>query len=260
MIIVVSPAKTLDYESELPTSQFSHAGFLEESALLIQDLRKKSNADIKALMKLSDKLVDLNVERYKAWERPFTPKNSRPAVFAFKGDVYVGLEASRFSTEDIEFAQSHLRILSGLYGVLKPLDLMQPYRLEMGTRLKNSRGKNLYEFWGERISHSINESQPSSEGKVLVNLASSEYFSAVDKKSLEGDLLTPGFYDCKNGVYKIISFYAKRARGAMASWLIRNKITDPTEIVNFDVGGYRYCSERSSIGNPTFIRDEQVKE
>jgi uncharacterized protein len=259
MILVVSPAKTLDYETELPTEEFTEPDFLKESALLIKELKKKSKDDIKSLMGLSDKLVDLNVARYESWKRPFSPVNSRPSVFAFKGDVYVGLDAYSFNESDISFAQDHLRILSGLYGVLRPLDLMQPYRLEMGTRLVTGRGKNLYEFWGSKISKSLDGAQSSGESEVLVNLASNEYFSAVDKKSLKTRVITPNFYDCKNGKYKIISFYAKKARGLMAAWIIKNKITDPEEIKGFCVAGYSLCAERSAVDAPVFIRAEQVK-
>jgi cytoplasmic iron level regulating protein YaaA (DUF328/UPF0246 family) len=259
MILVVSPAKTLDYETELPTREFTEPDFLKESAMLIKELKKKSKGDIKSLMKLSDKLVDLNVERYGSWQRPFSPDNSRPGIFAFKGDVYVGLGAYSFTEADISFAQDHLRILSGLYGVLRPLDLMQPYRLEMGTRLENSRGKNLYEFWGSKISKSLDAAQAAGESEVLVNLASNEYFSAVDKKSLNARVVTPGFYDCKNGKYKIISFYAKKARGLMAAWIIKNRVTDPEEIKNFNVAGYSLCIERSGVDAPVFIREEQGK-
>ena len=257
MIIVVSPAKTLDYETALPTEKFTDADFLQDSKKLIGILKKKSTDDIKGLMGLSDKLSQLNVDRYQSWKLPFTQENSRQGLFAFKGDVYVGLDAYSFSQEDIDFAQDHLRILSGLYGVLRPLDLMQPYRLEMGTKLENAKGKNLYEFWGSKISKSLNDAQPQGEADVLVNLASNEYFSAVDKKSLKARVVTPAFYDWKNDKYKMISFFAKKARGYMASWIIRNKVTDPEEFKSFDVDGYYYSEERSEADKPVFLRDGQ---
>ena len=257
MILVISPAKTLDYDSELPVKKNSMPSFLEDSSLLIKDLRKKKPEDIKGLMKLSDKLADLNIQRYKEWNTPFNEENARPSMFAFKGDVYVGLDAYSFDDEDIDFAQDHLRILSGLYGVLKPLDLMQPYRLEMGTKLENKRGKNLYEFWGSKISESLNSELSSMKSNVLVNLASNEYYSAVKKDALKAEVITPQFLDCKNGNFKMISFYAKKARGMMCSWIIKNKIDNPDDLVKFDVAGYRLCQERSKPMNPVFIRDEQ---
>ena len=257
MIIVVSPAKTLDYESALPIADFTEPEFLGDSSLLIDELRKKSNDEISSMMKLSDKLTELNVLRYDSWSLPFNSENARPGMFAFKGDVYLGLDAYSFSKEEILYAQDHLRILSGLYGVLRPLDLMQPYRLEMGTRLSNVRGKNLYEFWASKISESLNSAHLSEENNVIVNLASNEYFSAIDKKALLGEVVTPVFYDWKNDKYKIISFYAKKARGYMASWILRNKIVDPKDIIKFNVEGYYYSSERSTELSPVFLREGQ---
>lgn len=257
MILVISPAKTLDYDSELPVKSHSMPSFLEDSSLLIKELKKKTVDDIKGLMKLSDKLAELNVERYKKWRQPFNKKNARQSMFAFKGDVYVGLDAYSLDENDIDFAQDHLRILSGLYGVLKPLDLMQPYRLEMGTKMKNARGKNLYEFWGSKISESLNAEMKGKKSNVLVNLASNEYYSAVKKSALNAEVITPQFLDCKNGNYKMISFYAKKARGMMCSWVIKNKVDNPEDLVKFDVAGYRLCQERSKPMNPIFIREEQ---
>ena len=257
MILVISPAKTLDYDSELPVKKHSMPSFLDESSSLIEVLKKKSVSDIKGLMKLSDKLAELNVARYKEWSLPFDGSNARQSLFAFKGDVYVGLDAYSFNEKDTDFAQKHLRILSGLYGVLKPLDLMQPYRLEMGTKLKNTRGKNLYEFWGKRISESLNNDFTAKKNNVLVNLASNEYYSAVKEDTLNAEVITPQFLDFKNGKYKMISFFAKKARGMMCSWVIKNRIDNPEELVSFDVAGYKYCSERSSVMNPVFTREEQ---
>jgi len=257
MILVISPAKTLDYDSALPVEKFSMPEFLDDSSELIKGLKKKSVDDIKGLMKLSDKLAELNVGRYRDWKLPFSEDNARQSMFAFKGDVYVGLDAYSFEEKDIDFAQQHLRILSGLYGILKPLDLMQPYRLEMGTRLENKRGKNLYQFWGDKLSQAINSEMESMKSQTLVNLASNEYYTAVNEKVLDADVITPQFLDFKNGKYKMISFFAKKARGMMCSWIIRNKIEDPSKIKDFDVAGYKFCPERSEQNNPVFIREEQ---
>ena len=256
MILLISPAKTLDYDTKLPTESYSTPLFLDDSSILIEGLRKKSAGAVKKLMSLSDKLAELNVERYKNWSLPFNTENARQSMFAFKGDVYVGLDAYTLNKEDIDFAQNHLRILSGLYGVLKPLDLMQPYRLEMGTGLKNKRGKNLYEFWGSKLTDFLNEELSSQKSDVVLNLASNEYFSAVKEKKIKGRVITPKFLDQKNGNYKMISFFAKKARGMMCSWIIRNKVTDQAEIIKFDTSGYRFCPERSTENAPTFIRDE----
>ena len=234
MILLISPAKTLDYDTKLPTESYSTPLFLDDSSILIEGLRKKSAGAVKKLMSLSDKLAELNVERYKNWSLPFNTENARQSMFAFKGDVYVGLDAYTLNKEDIDFAQNHLRILSGLYGVLKPLDLMQPYRLEMGTGLKNKRGKNLYEFWGSKLTDFLNEELSSQKSDVVLNLASNEYFSAVKEKKIKGRVITPKFLDQKNGNYKMISFFAKKARGMMCSWIIRNKVTDQAEIIKFD--------------------------
>jgi len=255
MLMVVSPAKTLDYETELPFEEFTQPEMLEESQELINQLKKLSPADVASLMGLSDKLADLNVGRFAHWKQPFTQENARPAVFAFKGDVYTGLDAYSFTKKDIVFAQKHFRMLSGLYGLLKPLDLMQPYRLEMGTKFKNERGNNLYEFWGETITNKINEDLK--PGEVLVNLASNEYFKSVNKKLLNGEIITPVFKDEKNGQYKIISFYAKKARGLMAAYIIKNKINDVEDIKSFDVSGYRFSEVQSTPKEWVFLRDEK---
>jgi cytoplasmic iron level regulating protein YaaA (DUF328/UPF0246 family) len=210
MLMVVSPAKTLDYESELPIQESTQPEMLEESQQLIDQLKKLTPADVASLMKLSDKLADLNVNRFAHWKQPFNADNARPAIYAFKGDVYTGLDACAFNKKQMTFAQKHLRILSGLYGLLRPLDLMQPYRLEMGTKFANKKGANLYEFWGDTITDKLNDSLK--KGEVILNLASNEYFKSVNTKSLKGEVVTPVFKDQKNGNYKIISFYAKKAR------------------------------------------------
>ncbi|BBN80717.1 UPF0246 protein [Pseudoalteromonas sp. A25] len=258
MITVISPAKNLDFETPATVTQFTQPELLEHSEELIKVCRTLSPQQVGSLMKISDKLAGLNVARFSEWSQPFTVTNAKQAVLAFNGDVYTGLDASTLSTEELNYAQSHLRILSGLYGVLKPLDLMQAYRLEMGTKLENSRGKNLYEFWGSIIAEKLNEALVQAQATQLVNLASNEYFKAVDKKSLKADIITPIFKDCKNGQYKVISFYAKKARGMMARYIMEQKVTSLEELKRFDVAGY-YYSEEATIKNnePVFLRAEQ---
>jgi cytoplasmic iron level regulating protein YaaA (DUF328/UPF0246 family) len=255
MLTLVSPAKTLDYESPLATDTYTQPRFTEQSQQLIETLRQLSVQDVAELMKLSDKLASLNVARYQSWEPEHTPDNARPAVLAFKGDVYTGLDAESFSEADFSFAQQHLRILSGLYGVLRPLDLLEPYRLEMGTRLKTASGDNLYQFWGDRITAALNEELKTSDD-VVVNLASNEYFKAVQPKALNARLITPVFKDFKNGQYKIISFYAKKARGLMSRYIIQNRIDAPEAIKAFDLEGYYFSPEQSKGDTWVFLRDE----
>ena len=214
-----------------------------------------SPQQIGELMHLSDKLAALNVARYGSWQPDFTPANAKQALLAFKGDVYTGLAAEDFSEEDFDFAQAHLRMLSGLYGVLRPLDLMQPYRLEMGTKLANARGANLYEFWGERISDWLNEALAEQGDDILLNLASNEYFGAVKRKALNARIIDTEFKDLKNGQYKIISFYAKKARGLMARYVIKERIRDPEQLKAFDYQGYRYSAEQSKPDSLVFLRD-----
>ena len=254
MLNLISPAKTLDYESPLSLTSWTEPQFQKHSSELIGTLKPMSKNRVAKLMNLSDKLASLNVDRYRAYEPKFTPQNSRPSIMAFKGDVYIGLEAATLSKPDLNFAQKHLRILSGLYGLLRPLDLMQPYRLEMGTDLKNKRGKNLYEFWGDTITESINEELAEKKGKFVVNLASKEYFSAVKPAKLDAELISPVFFDWKNGEYKIISFFAKKARGSMARYLIRERIKSVKKLQQFDADGYRFDAERSTPQNPVFLR------
>lgn len=255
MLILISPAKTLDFDSPLPQVRATQPAFLEQSATLVEDLRQLSPDGIASLMHISPKLGALNFERFVDWQTPFTKKNARPALLAFKGDVYTGLEAEKFSDEDFRFAQQHLRILSGLYGVLRPLDLIQPYRLEMGTRLRVGGNKDLYEFWGERLAAALQTELGKLKSDTVINLASNEYFRSVQKDALEATVISPAFKDLKNGSYKIISFYAKKARGQMAGWLIRNQVTDTAELKKFRVGGYRYSAAHSKSLQPTFIRD-----
>ena len=260
MLMVISPAKTLDYKSELVTSRFTQPEHLDQSQLLIEQLRQLNPEQIGKLMKLSDPLAGLNAARYGSWQTPFSPDNARQALLAFKGDVYTGLAVEDFSDADFDFAQQHLRMLSGLYGLLRPLDLMQAYRLEMGTKLTNPRGKDLYAFWGERISGWLNQALAEQGDDVLLNLASNEYFSSIKRKALQARIIETEFKDLKNGQYKIISFYAKKARGMMARYVIKNQLRDPAALQQFDVQGYRYCAEQSGVDKLVFLRDHPQPE
>ena len=255
MIVTLSPAKTLDFEGKCLTSNHSSPEFISESKSLINRLKKISLDDLGSLMSISEKLAKLNYDRYRSWTLPFDANNSRQALLAFKGDVYTGFNLEDWRAGDFNYAQKRLRILSGLYGILKPLDLIQAYRLEMGTALQNMRGKDLYEFWGERLTNSINQCIQDTRSKTLVNLASNEYANAIDLKSINVEVVTPTFKDFKNGKYKFISFYAKKARGMMADFIIRNKIKAPSKLLSFDCGGYYYCPESSSPNLPVFLRD-----
>ncbi|WP_424988751.1 peroxide stress protein YaaA [Microbulbifer sp. S227A] len=257
MLIVISPAKTLDYESEIPALDTTQPDFLKESAALIKELKALSPQDISNLMKVSDKLGVLNYDRFHSWKRPFTDSNARPALLAFKGDVYTGLAAETMGKRDFNFAQKHLRMLSGLYGLLRPLDLMQPYRLEMGTKFANSGGKNLYEFWDDKITAALNSQLAEHKSKQLVNLASNEYFKSVQVKNLQADVVTPHFKDWKNGQYKMISFFAKKARGMMSRWAIDNRVKQAEQLQDFDVAGYYFSEEHSKGNDWVFLRDEQ---
>ncbi len=256
MLLVVSPAKNLDYDSPLATEQFSQPELLEHSQLLIKQCKKLTPADISSLMGISDKLAGLNAARFGEWATPFTQDNARQAILAFNGDVYTGLDAKSFSEKDFAFAQQHMRILSGLYGLLKPLDLMQAYRLEMGKKLDNDRGSNLYQFWGDIITEHLNAALVAQGDNVLINLASNEYFKSVKKKSLKAEVITPAFKDWKNGQYKMISFFAKKARGLMARYIIENQITDVEQLKAFDVAGYQYSTELSKANDWVFTRKE----
>lgn len=257
MLIVISPAKTLDFESELPRVRATQPRMLDASAELVERLRDLSAKDVASLMKVSDKIAALNVARFQQWSPPFTRDNARPALFAFMGDVYTGLQARDFSPEDIQYAQQHLRMLSGLYGVLRPLDLMQPYRLEMGTALGTAKGKDLYQFWGDRISTQLKADIVRSGNRVLVNLASQEYFRAVNESVTDARIITPVFLDEKNGKMKIISFYAKKARGLMAAWLIRQRINDAAQLSDFAIAGYRFSARDSDADTLVFTRREK---
>ena len=237
MIVLLSPAKTLD-ENPSGLGTYTAPRLLKDSSKLVKILKKKSAEDIKQLMKVSDKIANLNVARYRQFSTPFTTENAKQSVLTFKGDVYQGLEAATFDEKDHEFAQAHLRILSGLYGILRPMDLMQPYRLEMGTKLKNGRFKNLYEFWGNRITKLINEDLAATEGETIINLASKEYFHAVKTKELKGQLINIHFKEKRGEAYKVIAFNAKKARGAMSKQIVKYKITNPAHLKSLEVNGY----------------------
>ncbi len=256
MLFVVSPAKNLDYESPLATNLYSQPELLEHAQELVERCVQLTPADLSSLMGISDKLAGLNAARFGEWSQPFSPENARPAVLAFNGDVYTGLDAASLDDNGFEFAQQHMRILSGLYGILKPLDLMQAYRLEMGTKLDNNRGKNLYEFWGELITNHLNDALAQQGDDVLINLASNEYFKSVKKKSLNATIITPAFKDWKNGQYKMISFFAKKARGLMARYIIDNQVSNVEQLKAFNYGGYEYNSELSKNNDWVFTRKE----
>jgi cytoplasmic iron level regulating protein YaaA (DUF328/UPF0246 family) len=255
MLIVLSPAKTLDYKTPPVISDFTIPEFLNESEKLIGRLKTFSPKKLSDLMSISADLGELNFKRFQEWHLPFTPENAKQAIFAFNGDAYQGLNAATFSAENIKLAQTKLRMLSGLYGVLRPLDLMQPYRLEMGTKLKYYKSKDLYAFWNPLITKKINEAVSESGNNILVNLASNEYFKSIDKKKLKAEIVTPDFKEYKNGDYKMVSFFAKRARGMMSRFIIENNISDPSDLLAFDTEGYAYNSRLSKQGNPVFTRE-----
>lgn len=254
MLIVLSPAKSLDYETPAITDSYTQPQFLDHSSELIEVLRQYSPAQVGSLMTISDNLAQLNVARYASWTPEFTTDNAKQAVLAFNGDVYDGLAAPTLTAKQLDYVQSRVRILSGLYGVLRPLDLMQPYRLEMGTRLANQRGKDLYAFWGRIVTDELNKLFDGAKHKVLVNLASEEYFKVVKPAHLNGQIITPTFEDWKNGKYKIISFFAKRARGLMARYAAVKGVTQPEKLKAFDSDGYAFCEEHSTPTNWVFRR------
>lgn len=254
MLMVISPAKTLDFESKPVTARFTQPQYLDHSQELIEQLRELSPAQISELMHVSDKIGGLNAARFGSWTPAFTPANAKQALLAFKGDVYTGLNAETFSEADFSYAQDHLRMLSGLYGLLRPLDLMMPYRLEMGTKLANARGKDLYAFWGTRISEWLNEALAEQGDDVLLNLASNEYFSAVKRTALNARIINTEFKDLKNGQYKIISFFAKRARGLMARWAVLHKAGTPRKLEGFDLEGYAFAPGASTPERLVFRR------
>ena len=253
MLVVLSPAKSLDYETPLAVSSSTQPQFVEQAAQLVDILRPKSPADLSQLMSISDKLGVLNATRYTEWSPKFTKKNSRPALLAFNGDVYDGFDAKTLDEEGLAFAQKHVRILSGLYGILRPLDLMQPYRLEMGTKLPNPAGKDLYAYWKQTVAPALNK-ELGKKDPVLVNLASDEYFKSVDTKALNARVVQPVFQDYKNGQYKIFSFFAKKARGLMARYAITHRAKTPADLLGFDVEGYAYDAAVSEPDRLVFRR------
>lgn len=246
MLIVLSPAKTLDYESKVSNKKFTEPAFLEQSSQLIHGLQTQTSQNLQQLMGISPDLAQLNCDRFNSWQLPFNLKNARQAIFAFNGDVYDGLQAKTLSATDLNYAQKHIRILSGLYGALKPLDLMQPYRLEMGTRWANSNGKDLYEFWGDRLSQTLQNDLQNAGGPLLVNLASEEYFKVVRadgfSDNFQPKLVTPVFEDFNSGEFKVVSFFAKKARGAMARFIVQERIESVAKLKTFAVDGYYFDS------------------
>ena len=255
MLIVLSPAKTLDYSVD-PKSNHTAPQFLSQSSKLIKTLKDKEPKDIASLMGLSDKLATLNFDRYQSWKAAKSvSSDAKPSMLVFKGDVYQGLSAEDFNAKQIKFAQKHLRILSGLYGILRPMDVIKPYRLEMGTKLQTSKGKNLYEFWGNSVQENVISDLASQKSDLLINLASKEYFSVLGKMPDYINIVSPVFKDFKNGKHKIISFYAKRARGLMAKWIIENNIRDFEKLSEFNLDGYYFSKKDSSATEPVFLRD-----
>ncbi|ANT60304.1 hypothetical protein AYJ57_08010 [Salipiger sp. CCB-MM3] len=252
MLVVISPAKKLDWTPR--DTQMTAMDFPDEAMQLVKTARKLGVPELKKLMHLSDKLAELNRDRFRDYAEEPEIEATRPAALAFAGDTYQGLDAASLEPEEMDYAQDHLRILSGLYGVLRPLDAIQPYRLEMGSRLKTERGKSLYDFWGDRLSKALNAQGEALGTDVLVNCASQEYFGAVDRKALNLRVITPQFLEDKGGEPKVISFYAKRARGAMARFMITRRITDPEGLRDFDLGGYAYDAARSTEDQPAFVR------
>ncbi|MCX2962256.1 peroxide stress protein YaaA [Rodentibacter caecimuris] len=255
MLAIISPAKTLDFESAVRKFPFFQPHLTDYSEQLIEICRQLSPQDIASLMSISDKLAGLNAARFTEWTKEHNEQNARAAIFAFKGDVYTGLEVETLSDEDIGFAQSHLRMLSGLYGLLRPLDLMQPYRLEMGTKLANAKGKDLYAFWGDVITQSVQQALDEQGDNVLVNLASDEYYKSIKENLLEAHIVKPIFLDNKNGRYKVVSFYAKKARGLMCRYMIQNRLTRVEQLKDFDLGGYWFDATASTENELVFKRD-----
>jgi uncharacterized protein len=257
VLTVVSPAKALDFESPLATKKYTVPTMMDEARQLVSIMSRLSPDDLAALMSISPTLAELNFERFQDWEPPTTPDPARPAVLAFNGDTYIGLDAANsFDERDFTQAQKVLRILSGLHGVLRPLDLIQPYRLEMGSKVQHGRGGDLYSFWGDKITDQLNRDLAKSPGTpALVNLASNEYFGAVQPDRVDGRVVTPKFLDRQgDGDYKVISFFAKRARGAMAGWIVRERITTISALTEFDGDGYEYAPDRSTPDAPVFTR------
>jgi cytoplasmic iron level regulating protein YaaA (DUF328/UPF0246 family) len=254
MLTVISPAKTLDFDSKPLTTKSSSADFLNQSEVLVSTMRSQSAKQLSKLMGISPKLAELNVERFTNWQLPDENNNAKQAILAFKGDVYLGLAVEEYNQRDFTFAQKNLRILSGLYGLLRPLDLILPYRLEMGTKIKNPGGKDLYEFWGDKITQTIQCELSSHRNKTLINLASIEYFKSINSSLLPGNIINPIFKDYSNGNYKILSFFAKKARGSMSSFIVKNRITKPSDLKSFDIDGYSFNDSLSTDQDWVFTR------
>ena len=256
MLAIISPAKTLDYESKLATKKFTQPDFISDSSELIEKLKNIDPPQLSSLMGISDKLAELNHRRYLEWAPSFDKDNARPAALAFKGDVYIGLDAPTLSERDHSWAQKHVRILSGLHGLLRPLDRIRPYRLEMGTRLSTARGENLYQFWGSKVTTALNQAIAEQKQKVLINLASNEYFKVLDPSAIDARLITIHFRDWKNGQYKFLSFFAKKARGLMARYMIDKRISSLKGLREFDYEGYRFNNAMSSGDDWVFTRQQ----
>ena len=254
MLTVISPAKTLDFDTPTVTDAFTQPVHLTQSRKLVRRMRQLSGQELSKLMHVSGNIADLNQQRFKKWKTPFNPENARQAIFAFKGDVYIGLDAYSMTAQNVDFAQDHLRILSGLYGLLRPLDLMQPYRLEMGTRIDTDMGNNLYQFWDGRITKTLNQELKQSDSNSLINLASNEYFKSIKAKLLKADVITPVFKDYNKGSYQVIGFFAKKARGLMTRYLIDNEIDDPTALKDFSAEGYAFNKAMSNSHEWVFTR------
>ena len=254
MLLIISPAKKLDYKTSAPVSDYTQPDHLDRAAELIDIMSQKDSFEIADLMKLSMNLADLNMQRYQDWHTPFTPDNAKQALFAFTGDVFQGMDATTLTADELNFAQHHLRILSGLYGILRPLDLMQAYRLEMGTKLSTDYGRNLYEFWGDTITHTVNNALTAQGDDILINLASNEYFKSIRLGELKGRIITPVFKEYRKSAYRIISFNAKKARGYMSRFIIQNRLNNPEEIKAFDVADYAFNSDLSSSTEFVFTR------
>jgi cytoplasmic iron level regulating protein YaaA (DUF328/UPF0246 family) len=259
MIITLSPSKGQDFDTPTPSKIHSIPEQLEDSKLLIKEAKKLGVEDVRELMDVSENISSLNVERFKKWNMPFNEDNSKAALFAFKGDVYSGIQKEKYDDNDLAYAQDHLRILSGLYGALRPMDLIQPYRLEMKTRLKNPRGENLYQFWGDRITQKLNQSLENQAEKTLVNLASNEYFKSIKPKSLDARLLHVNFKETKDNKTRVIAIFAKKARGMMADFILRNRIEHAEDIKDFGAEGYKFSAKESTDNNWVFTRPQPPK-
>lgn len=257
MLALISPAKKLDFDAPHNVTKTSQVALLDDTQLLVDKLKQMKPSEIQSLMKLSDKLGQLNYDRYQAFETPFTTDNARPAITAFRGDTYVGLDADTLSSDHLNYAQNHLGILSGLYGLLRPLDLMQAYRLEMGTKLPNNRGEDLYDFWGERITDECNKVIKNHKNKTIISLASNEYIKAIKTNALDGDFMTCHFKEIKNGAPKVIGLFAKRARGMMARFMIQHKIETPEGLKDFNMDGYAFDASLSDNNNYVFLREKK---